>query len=76
MSRKIDVIAYSGYRGEESPRAFYIGDERIDVVAVERTWIEENKEDKVRRRYFRVKGSDSHIHTIYYEEQTDQWFLV
>ena len=76
MSRKIDVIAYSGYRGEESPRAFYLGDERIDIVAVERTWIEENREDKVRRRYFRVKGSDSYIHTIYYEDHADQWFLM
>ena len=48
MSRKIDVIAYAGYRGEERPRAFYIGDERIGVVAVERTWIEEKKEDRER----------------------------
>jgi len=31
---RIEVIAYSGYRGEETPRAFTLQDKRIEVVEI------------------------------------------
>jgi hypothetical protein len=43
----IKVIAYSGYRGDESPRAFFINDEKITVVEIVDMWIEESLSNQV-----------------------------
>jgi len=32
--QRIKVIAYSGYRGEETPRAIILQGERIEVVGI------------------------------------------
>jgi len=39
-------------------------------------WIEERLEDKTRRRFFEVKGSDGYRYKIYYDEKVKDWFLV
>ena len=39
-------------------------------------WIEERLEDKIRRRFFEVKGSDGYRYKIYYDEKVKDWFLV
>ena len=71
---KIEVIAYSGYRGEEIPRALIFQGERIEVVGILRRWIEEGGEDRARKRFFIVKGSDGIPHKIYYDEKMMEWF--
>jgi hypothetical protein len=71
---KIRVMAYSGYRGEETPRAFMLGGKRIEVVEIQETWIEEGIGDRATKRFFKVKGSDGGIHKIFYDEKTAQWY--
>ncbi len=71
---KIHVIAYSGYRGEETPRAFMLGGRRIEVVEIEERWIEEGIGDMTTKRFFKVKGSDGGIHNIFYDEKTAEWY--
>jgi hypothetical protein len=71
---KIEVMAYSGYRGEESPRAFILRGERIEVVGVQERWMEERLDEKVRRRFFKVEGSDGVIHEIFYSEKSLEWY--
>ncbi len=73
-AEQIDVISYAGRRGEERPLAFILRGLRIDVVEILEHWIEEGYEDRVRKRNFRVKGSDGGTHRIYYDEQALQWF--
>jgi len=73
---KIEVVAYSGYRGEECPRSFILHKEKIEVIQILRMWIEERLEDKTRRRFFEVKGSDGYRYKIYYDEKVKDWFLV
>jgi hypothetical protein len=70
----IKVIAHSGYRGDESPRAFFMRGERIAVVEILDMWIEEDVSDKTRRRFFIVKGNDKHKYKIYNDEKTLEWF--
>jgi hypothetical protein len=70
---RIRVIAYSGYKGEETPRAFVLGDKRIEVVEIQDRWIEEGIEDRTTKRFFKVKGSDGCIHKIFYDEKTAEW---
>lgn len=38
MDRTIEVIAYSGYRGDEEPRVVVIDGERRAVLEVRRRW--------------------------------------
>jgi hypothetical protein len=71
---KIEVIAYSGYRGEESPKAFILRGQRIEVVGVQERWVEERLDDKVRKRFFKVEGSDGALHKIFYSEKSLEWY--
>lgn len=72
----IEVITYSGYRGEEVPRGYSLHEKRVDVVEILDTWIEEDFANKVRKRFFKVKGKDGDTHQIYYNEKTLAWFYV
>jgi hypothetical protein len=76
MDEILEVIAYSGYRGEEVPRAFSLRKKRIEVVEIMGTWIEEGLGNRARKRFFKVKGNDGHVHQIYYNEQALAWFYV
>jgi hypothetical protein len=69
----IDVITYSGYRGEERPVAFILRGERIEVVEILDKRIEEDVADRTRKRLFKVKGSDGYMHLLCYDEQSAAW---
>jgi len=71
---KVRVTAYSGNRGEETPRALVLGGKRIEVVEIQESWIEEGVGDRRTRRFFKVKGSDGGIHKIFYDEKTAEWY--
>ena len=73
---RIDVITYSGYRGEETPRSILIHNEKIEVVAILNMWIEEGSEDRARKRFFKVKGTDGKTYKIYYDDEEMEWFYV
>jgi hypothetical protein len=73
--KKVDVSCYSGHRGEESPRSFLLGDKNIEVASITKEWIEEGKSDRVRRRFFRVRGSDGFTYTLCHDEALSAWFL-
>ncbi|MEJ2697783.1 MAG: hypothetical protein P8013_14185 [Candidatus Sulfobium sp.] len=74
--REIEVIAYSGYKAEESPRFFFLDHEKIEVLRILRMWVEEGIEDRRRKRFFRVRASDGYNHTLYYDEGVRSWFLT
>jgi hypothetical protein len=69
----IEVIAYAGHRGEESPRAFILGGKRIEVRKIIARWVEEDAVSKRRFRCFRVKGDDFGNHLLRYDEATGDW---
>ena len=71
---KVEVIAYSGYRGEEISRTIILHNQRIEVVEILESWVEEGVKDRVRKRLFKVKGNDGSLHEIYYDEKEMEWF--
>jgi len=71
--RAIEVSTYSGYRGDECPRAFILDEKRVEVRMVVAQWIEEDAATRVRRRCFRVKGDDLRTHTLRYLEDAGLW---
>ena len=76
VEEKIEVIAYSGYRGEETPRTIILHDERIEVVEIQNMWIEESVEDRARKRFFEIKGNNGNTYKIYYDEKVMEWLYV
>jgi hypothetical protein len=72
---RIEVTAYSGSRAEAIPRFFILHDEKIEVVSILARWLEEGVTERRRKRFFRVQGSDGYIHTLYYDETENAWFL-
>jgi hypothetical protein len=72
---RIEVTAYSGYRGEETPRVLFINGEEVRVIEVLGAWVQEGPEDRQRKRFFRLKGWDGQEHVIYLDEDRGGWFL-
>ncbi|OHB88462.1 MAG: hypothetical protein A3E19_03825 [Planctomycetes bacterium RIFCSPHIGHO2_12_FULL_52_36] len=69
----IKVRAYSGYRAEERPMGFLLGDREYRVKEVLRSTHEERGGKRVRS--FRVLTEEKEVYSLYYAEEEDQWYL-
>lgn len=65
----IRVECYAGYRGEQEPRAFWLGERRIAAVEILDRWMAPD------RRYFRVRGDDGHVYILRSDEVKSEWTL-
>jgi hypothetical protein len=70
MSMHIQVECYSGYRGEETPRAIWVGTRRVAVEEMIDRWIAPD------HRYFKFKGDDRSIYIIRHDGTTLCWELI
>ena len=73
FEEKIDVIAYSGYKGEETPRTILLNGKRIEVVEIFRQWVEERPDNRKTRRFYQIRGNDGNPYTIYYDDKSMEW---
>jgi hypothetical protein len=64
------VECYAGYRSEETPQAFFLGERRIEVVEVLDRWLAPD------HRYFKVRGDDSGIYILRHEVATGEWEMT
>ena len=67
---QIRVTCYSGYRGEETPRRFYLGERLIEVAELVDSWLAPD------HRYFKVhcKAGDQYI--LRHDIRSDSWKLT
>ena len=65
---KIRVECYSGYKSNERPIKFWVGERLFFVESIEDQWY------GVDTMYFRVRADDGNIHVISHAE-TDVWTL-
>ena len=72
----ISVIRYDGDKGGERPRSFEFAGKTIDVIEITTMYIEEDRDDRSRRRYFRTKGSDGREYCLVEDERTQAWYVV
>jgi hypothetical protein len=63
----IRVECYAGYRGEEAPRAFFLGNRRVAVVQVLDRWLTPEN------RYFRVQGDDGGLYLLWQNIRSGEW---
>jgi len=64
------VECYAGYRGEETPRRFYLGKRCVEVMEVLDRWIDPA------HRYFKLRGDDSGIYILRYSTSDDTWEMT
>ena len=67
---KVRVECYAGYRGEEEPRALFLGDRRISVVKILDRWLAPD------HRYFKVRGEDDTVYLLRDDPEGREWYLT
>ena len=66
----IRVECYAGYRGEQEPLAFWLGQRRFEVVAVLDRWLHPA------HRYFKVEVDDGRVFILRHDAPSDHWELA
>lgn len=64
------VDCYAGYRGEETPRRFWLGERKIEVTEVVARWQEPGG------RYFSVRGDDGVTYVLCHDETSAGWKVI
>jgi len=66
----IRVECHAGYRGEETPRRFWIGERRVEVADVLDRWLAPD------HRYFKLRGDDGDIYIVRHDSAADRWEMT
>ncbi|WP_231714368.1 hypothetical protein [Desulfonema ishimotonii] len=66
----LQVECYSGYRGEETPRCFRLGQNRIGIRKVLDRWLSPD------HRYFKVVGDDNAVYILRHDTVSWRWSLT
>ena len=66
----IRVECYACYRGEETPRRFFMGDKSIEIEEVIDRWLAPEY------RYFKVRGGENAIYILLHDELSHRWELT
>ena len=64
------VECYAGYRGEQTPRAFGLGDRRIEIVQVIDQWLAPD------HRYFKVADAAGDVYILRHDVRSGEWELT
>lgn len=67
---KIKVECYSGYKGNERPTRFFMGDRAVEIAKIVDRWYGENGS------YFRVLGSDENLYILRGPLADGDWELI
>lgn len=66
----IRVECYAGYRGEEEPRRFWLGERPVAVLEILDRWLAPEY------RYFKVRGDDAASYILRHNIRDDRWELT
>jgi hypothetical protein len=66
----IRVECQNGYRGEREPRAFWLGERRVEVRAVTDRWF------APQQRWFRVDADDDSMYVLRHDEASGNWDIA
>ena len=66
----IRVQSYAGYRAEQEPVAFWLGERKILVRAIVDRWF------APAQRWFKVDADDGHVYVLMHDEVSGQWDLA
>lgn len=66
----VDVECHAGYRGEETPRRFRLGERQVEIAEVVDSWLAPD------HRYFKVKDSKSDLYILRNDVACNRWELT
>ncbi len=66
----VRVDCYAGYKGEETPRRFYLGERVVEIVEVSDRWL------APAYAYFKVRGDDNDTYMLRYDVGSGRWELT
>jgi hypothetical protein len=64
------VESDAGYRGAQEPRAFWLGERRLEVHEIVDRW------NSPEQRYFKCATNDGHTYILRYDRREDAWDLA
>ena len=64
------VESYAGYRSDQEPIAFWLGDRRLEVRGIVDRWYAPTQ------RWFKVHADDGHVYILRHDETTDDWEIA
>lgn len=72
MTRRIavHVECYTGYKGEQTPRAFIVGDRKVEILEILDQWFAPD------HRYFKVKGHDGGLYILRHDVASTEWEIT
>ena len=66
----IRVECYAGYRGEQEPRAFWLGERQLEVLSVVDRWFAPSQ------RWFKVDADDGDVYILRHNEADGDWEIT
>jgi hypothetical protein len=66
----IDVDCNAGYRGEETPRRFWLAGAKIEIAEVVDRWMAPD------HRYFKVRDGDGDLYILRNDVASERWELT
>lgn len=66
----IRVECYAGYRGEQEPQRFWLGEHPVAVVEILDRWLSPE------HRYFKIRGDDAGTYILRHDTHADRWELT
>jgi hypothetical protein len=66
----VRVECYAGYRGEETPRRFFLNSRKIEVSEIVDRWLAPD------HRYFKLRGDDGDLYILRHSFPEGQWQLT
>jgi len=66
----LDVKCHAGYRGEETPRRFRLGERQVEIIEVVDSWLAPD------HRYFKVQDTHGDLYILRNDVGADRWELT
>lgn len=66
----IRVSSYAGYRADQEPLAFWLGERRVEVRAIVDRWYAPTQ------RWFRVDADDGNLYVLRHDEASGDWEIA
>ncbi|MEW6331891.1 MAG: hypothetical protein AB1560_10560 [Pseudomonadota bacterium] len=64
------VECYAGYRGEQEPLRFWLGERPVTVTEILDRWLAPE------HRYFKIRGDDGGTYILRHDMHADHWELT
>jgi hypothetical protein len=66
----VDVECHAGYRGEETPRRFRLGERQVEIGEVVDAWLAPD------HRYFKVQDTQRDLYILRHDVTSSRWELT